>query len=59
MNDRWQYKIVEIPYRMFSAKQSERAQEQLDRHGQMGWELVSTVQTTSFEPIRLFMKKRA
>ena len=38
---------------------TERAQEELNRLGQMGWELVSSVQSSAADAIRLFLKKPA
>ncbi|MBB1087343.1 DUF4177 domain-containing protein [Lysobacter sp. SG-8] len=58
MNDRWQHKVVDVPYKLFES-QSERAQAELDRHGAQGWELVSALQSNAAGPLHLFFKKRA
>ena len=59
MSSRWNYQIVEIKVQMFGKSLTERAQEELARHGQMGWELVSAVQSNAADSIRLFLKKQA
>lgn len=56
---RWHYKVVELPYRMFAGKLTDRAQAELDRLGAQGWELVSVVQASSAEATRLYLKKEA
>lgn len=57
MSIRWQYKVVELPYRMFGGKLAERAQAELDKLGQQGWELVSVVQSHYADALRMFLKK--
>ena len=59
MSTRWNYQVVEIKMHMFGASMTERAQEELNRVGQLGWELVSSVQSSSADSIRLFLKKPA
>ena len=56
MNDRWQYKVVEIPYRLFG-NLNEDLQKALDVEGQQGWELVHVQQTMVSDSHRLFFKK--
>lgn len=58
MSNRWQHKVVEIPYRLFG-NQTEHVQQELDKHGQQGWELVSVVQSSAADSIRMFFKKHA
>lgn len=57
MSARWQYKVVELPYKLFGGKLGERAQAELDKAGALGWELVSAVQSHATETLRLFLKK--
>jgi len=57
MNTRWSYKIVDVPYKLFAGKLVDRAQQELDRLGAQGWELVSVVQTSAADGVRLYMKK--
>ena len=59
MSNRWSYQIVEIKVQMFGKSVTERAQEELARAGQQGWELVSAVQSEAADTLRLFMKKPA
>ncbi|MGV8932347.1 MAG: DUF4177 domain-containing protein [Luteimonas sp.] len=57
MNPRWQYKVVEVPYKLFGGSHTERLQGELDKLGALGWELVSVLQAMSTDPIRMFVKK--
>lgn len=57
MSARWQYKVIELPYKLFGGKLAERAQAELDKLGAVGWELVSVVQAHSADTMRLFLKK--
>jgi L-amino acid N-acyltransferase YncA len=59
MSTRWNYQVVEVKVQMFGKALTERAQEELARLGQMGWELVSAVQSNAADSIRLFLKKQA
>lgn len=56
---RWNYQVIEITMKMFGASMTERAQEELDRAGQQGWELVSSIQSSAADSIRMFFKKPA
>ena len=57
MSTRWQYKVVELPFQLFGGKLAERAQAELDKLGAQGWELVSTVQASPADTLRMFLKK--
>lgn len=59
MSKRWTYQVIEVKLQMFGKSMTERAQEELIRAGQLGWELVSAVQAHSTDSIRLFLKKEA
>ena len=59
MNQRWTYQVIEVKVQLFGKSVVERAQEELNRAGQLGWELVSAVQTNAMDSIRLFLKKEA
>lgn len=59
MTVRWNYQVVEIKRQIFGMSQTERAQEELSRLGQQGWELVSSVQPDPTDSLRLFLKKPA
>ncbi len=56
---RWQYQIVDIPPKMFEnqAANAQRVQEELNRQGQLGWELVSLLMLTSLAPVRATFKR--
>lgn len=56
MSNRWQHKIVAVAYKLFN-DQTERVQQELDKHGQQGWELVTAIQSSTTHEIRLFFKK--
>lgn len=45
MQQRWQYQVLDIRLKIFASgtQQAERLQEELNRLGQQGWELVSLV----------------
>lgn len=58
MSERWNYKVVEIAPKLFGGKLVEHAQQELDKLGVQGWELVSTTQHSSLEPLRMFLKRR-
>ena len=57
MSQRWSYKIVELPFKVFAGKLGERVQHELDKLGPQGWELVSVVQASSADTLRLYLKK--
>ncbi|MGH8027320.1 MAG: DUF4177 domain-containing protein [Pseudoxanthomonas sp.] len=59
MSTRWSYNVVEIKLQLFGPKMTERAQEELNRLGAQGWELVSAVHSEAADSIRLFLKKPA
>jgi len=59
MSNRWQYKVVELQYKLFGGKTSDRAQAELDKLGALGWELVSVVQSSPADTLKMFLKKEA
>lgn len=59
MSTRWAYHVAEIKMQLFGASMTDRVQAELTRLGQLGWELVSSVQSSSADSIRLFLKKPA
>lgn len=59
MSNRWQYKVVELPFKLFGGKVVERTQAELDRLGAQGWELVSVVQASPADATRMYFKKGA
>jgi len=57
MNTRWTYKVIEFKPKLFGGKMTDRAQQELDKLGLQGWELVAAVQSHVVEPLRLYLKK--
>lgn len=57
MSQRWNYKVVELPIKLFAGKLGERVQQELDKLGPQGWELVSVVQASPVDTVRLYLKK--
>jgi len=57
MSDRWSYKVLELKLKLFGGSMSSRLEDELNRLGKQGWELVSIIQTNSIEPIRCVLKK--
>lgn len=57
MATRWQHKVVEVAQKLFGGKLAQHLQEELDRLGVQGWELVAVTQSSSLEPARLYLKK--
>lgn len=57
MSDRWSYKVLELKPKLFGGSMTTRLEEELNRLGKQGWELVSTTHSQSFEPIRCVLKK--
>jgi len=57
MSQRWSYKVVELPIKLFAGKLGDRVQHELDKFGPQGWELVSVVQASPVDTVRLYLKK--
>lgn len=58
---RWQYLVIDLKVKVFegSAAQAQRLQDELNRHGQQGWELVSVLQVNSMMSNRATFKRAA
>lgn len=56
-SNRWSYLIAEIKPSVWGKTPPERVQEELARHGQQGWELVSVTQAGPMGPTRLYFKR--
>lgn len=54
-HERWQYQVLELKPRLFSIKATD-LQDQLNKAGQQGWELVATRQVST--TMHLFLKRR-
>ena len=59
MSKRWDHKVVEITTTLFNSKLTEKIQEELDRHGRQGWELVAVSHTNALDSVRLYLKKES
>ncbi len=59
MSQRWTHKVIEVPYKLFAGKVTDRMQQELDKMGAQGWELVSAVYNETDFAMRLFFKKPA
>jgi hypothetical protein len=57
VSERWQYKVVEFPFKLFGGDLAKQAQVELDKLGALGWELVSVVQANPADALRMFLKK--
>ena len=57
MNERWQYKVVDVAVKMLGDSVSVRAQAELDRLGAQGWQLVSVVQSPATCSLSMFLRK--
>lgn len=56
MSGRWQYKVVELPFK-WTGGFAPRMQAELDRLGPQGWELVSVVQPHWGDAMRMVFKR--
>ena len=48
---------MELKPKLFAGALTERVQQELDRLGPQGWELVSVVQAAPLDSVRLYLKK--
>lgn len=46
MNTQWKYLVVELKTTMMGSFKTEMLQEELDKQGRLGWELVNVVHAT-------------
>lgn len=56
MSKRWNYKVIEVSYKLFAGKLTDRVQQELDKMGAQGWELVSACASHDYS-VRLFFKR--
>lgn len=57
MSSRWSYKVVELKLKLFAGSLTGPVQQELDKPGPLGWELVSVVQASPVDSVRLYLKK--
>lgn len=59
MSKRWNYLVVEIKPSMWGTYKPETLQEELNKHGKQGWELVNITMPTPLATGLLTFKKEA
>ena len=58
MNRRWKYLTVELGTSWTGALKQQKTQEELDKYGAQGWELVNIVVTSAgHSPLMVFKKE--
>ncbi|KRG39961.1 hypothetical protein ARC78_13470 [Stenotrophomonas pictorum JCM 9942] len=60
MSKQWKYLVVKAETSMWGTFKPESLQEQLDKHGRQGWELVNVVHAlpTTSSPTLVFKKEQ-
>ncbi|HET6396455.1 MAG TPA: DUF4177 domain-containing protein [Pseudoxanthomonas sp.] len=59
MSNRWQYLTAEVPTSVWGSPKPDELQQELDRRGREGWELVGILPTspnTIAKPLLIFKK---
>ncbi|MBN7138034.1 hypothetical protein A7A76_00400 [Lysobacter enzymogenes] len=59
MSQPWMHLVIELTYKLFEAPMRERIQEELDRQGAQGWELVAVEHDPGVLGTRLYFKRPA
>ncbi len=58
MSRRWTYQVIEIkPRGLMGGFKEADIQAELNRHGQLGWELVNIINVSPMKPAMLVSKK--
>ncbi|TKR33741.1 DUF4177 domain-containing protein [Luteimonas gilva] len=57
MSRRWKYLTVEVSASWTGALKPQKMQEELDKHGAQGWELVNIVVSTGHPAVLVFKKE--
>ena len=57
MVERWKYTVVEVKARFTGGIHADRLQQELDRLGAQGWELVQMLHTHPLRHVQLVMKR--
>lgn len=60
MSKRWTYLVIEVKTTMMGSFKRDALQEELERHGRLGWELVNVVHAypTLSSPTLIFKKEQ-
>lgn len=59
MSTRWNYQVVEFKLKTFGGLDPKALQEELNRQGSLGWELVNTVVPAAYYGLTLIFKREA
>mgnify|MGYP000930961250 CR=1 FL=1 len=61
MSKRWSYLTVEIKHRsaVLGIWKTKEVQDELNRHGQLGWELINIIVPTSTSPAMAVFKRES
>ncbi len=59
MSYRWNYQVVEVKPTLLGGHKAEALQEELNRHGKLGWELVNIIVPSAASPALLVFKRAA
>ncbi|SEK79299.1 protein of unknown function [Pseudoxanthomonas sp. GM95] len=54
---RWSYQTVEVKPTLMGGLKTELIQEELTRHGNLGWELVNVIAAAPMTPVVLIFKR--
>jgi len=57
VSKRWQYLTVEVKPKTFGGHDASVVQDHLNRQGQLGWELVNSVNNGAMYPLILLFKR--
>ena len=57
MSKRWNYLVIEAKTSLMGSFKTDVLQEELDRHGRAGWELVNSVNNGAMYPLILLFKR--
>lgn len=57
MSRQWEHRVVEVTAALFNSKLTQKLQDELDKHGRQGWELVAVTHTNAMDSVRLYLKK--
>ncbi|WP_411834466.1 DUF4177 domain-containing protein [Pseudoxanthomonas mexicana] len=58
MSNRWNYQVVEVKTGWMGGFKAEALQEELNKHGKLGWELVNIIHTMPSVPSPILVFKR-
>lgn len=59
MSHRWSYQVVEFKPSLMGSFKPEAMQAELNRQGNLGWELVNIIVTAPMAPVQMVFKREA